>query len=784
LTDYFQSEKYKKGYANGTYQMPKESNPNKKTKHNKAHYLAATQYAWSRYCAGFMSIGYGGSIQNRTVQELRNYAISNLNIEKFKKQLDPKYQDRAQELLNISWQPLDVYTKMRNIAIARIQQFIFKPSVRAVNQSALDEKDLIKNKEKNKLHPKVQQMSAMLGEKAESEFEDVESVDIFEQLGGFSLDVEIGLKDAIDSTILADSDDGIKENQIRDIVDLNCCARHIEFDHVEKRVKQEYLDPAQTFWSPSKYTDCRDCWIAGTWALVSIADIRAHLITTNQYDYEAENVLNNCANSYAGFQGNTNPVTFQGMYGTRESFYSRFGYYHYNHFKVPVLTTYWKDTDSKTFVKGTRNEGNFVYKAVKNPDLTKDANSIQGSNYIEKEVDTVTIPMVYKCKWIIGSEFVYDCGTDSPIVRVGKDGAKQARLPIISYCNNEPSITARAIPVIDDLQKAVYRMRHTWNDIPSAIIEDYDIKLLDTSVKLGTETLSIIDLIGIYKVTGRRILSSKSEHGDPELGSNRPAVQTQVNPALEGMAVLRNLVLGYIDDLRGITGINEVVDGTNTNSEMLVGRAQLLEQSTNNALKPYIDAVKTHYQDTYKMIAYKYQLATTFGDIKNSFFNKNTVKKFQLDKRILSYEFDIAIQAVLNDQQKQATIEFLASQIQANKLSPVDVLKAQRFIINDDYAKCDLYLAYAIQKAEALAQQRQIQAMQAQSEGNKEAAIATSKAKIGEIQAKGAIDKDLAILNHQFKLKEIEAEQTGRAMADTIKDVSVAHALPQEPQTI
>ena len=136
MTDYLKSESFKVGYADGTYQMPKESNPEKKTKHNKAHYLAAHRYAWARYCAGGMSTGYGGVIQNRSIAELRKYGISDLDINKFKKQLDPKYLDSGNELLKISWQPLDVFTKMRNIGIARIQQFLFRPVVRATNQPA------------------------------------------------------------------------------------------------------------------------------------------------------------------------------------------------------------------------------------------------------------------------------------------------------------------------------------------------------------------------------------------------------------------------------------------------------------------------------------------------------------------------------------------------------------------------------------------------------------------------------------------------------------------------
>lgn len=760
--------------------MPKESNPDKKTKHNHKHYLAAAQYAWSRYCAGGMGIGYGGTIQNRTVAELRAYANCTFDVNKFKEQLDPKYATRTEELLKISWQPWDVYTKMRNIAIARIQQFNFKPIVRATNQKALDEREYTVNKEKNKLNPEVQQMGQLLGEQQGSDFEDEQAIDIYEQLGGFSLDVEIGLKDAIDDTLYADSDDVIRDMQIQDIVDLNCCARHIEFDHIEKRVKEEYADPAQTFWSPSKYPDCRDIWIAGTWSLVNVADIRAHLKKTNQYTAEAENILESSAKSFVGYESNSFPSTFQGMYGTRESFYNRFGYYHYNHFKLPVLTVYWKDTDTNTFVKGKRSEGNDVFKRIKNPDIQKqEANSTQAANYVDKTIDSIDIPMVYKTKWVIGTEFVYDCTTDSPIVRVGKNGAKVARLPIVTYCNYSPSITARAVPVIDDLQKAIYKMRHAWSDIPSVVINDYDIKLLDHQIKLGTETLSIVELIGIYKATGSRIMSSKNEHGDPEAGSNRPAIQTQVNPAIQGMQMLREIILGYVDDLRAISGVNEVSDGTNTNSEMLVGHAELLEQSTNNALKPYIDAMRYHYNDIYRMIAYKYQLATIFGDIEGSFFRDKTVKKYKLDKRILSYEFNIGIQAALSDQQKQSTIAWLQSQQQQGLLSAIDILKATKFINSDDIAKAELYLAYATHKTEEAAHKRNIETAQAQSAGQKDTAMATSQAKMGEIAAQADADIKVEQAKHVLKMKEIELQLTGKA----IGDISTAHALPVEPQT-
>lgn len=211
---------------------------------------------------------------------------------------------------------------------------------------------------------------------------------------------------------------------------------------------------------------------------------------------------------------------------------------------------------------------------------------------------------------------------------------------------------------------------------------------------------------------------------------------------------------------------------------MLVGHAELLEQSTNNALKPYIDAMRYHYNDIYKMIAYKYQLATIFGDIEGSFFRDKTVKKYKLDKRILSYEFNVGIQAALSDQQKQSTIAWLQSQQQQGMLSAIDILKATKFINSDDIAKAELYLAYATHKTEEAAHKRSIETAQAQSAGNKDTAMAMSQAKMGEIAAQADADIKVEQAKHVLKMKEIELQVTGKA----IGDISTANAQPQPMQ--
>lgn len=317
-------------------------------------------------------------------------------------------------------------------------------------------------------------------------------------------------------------------------------------------------------------------------------------------------------------------------------------------------------------------------------------------------------------------------------------------------------------------------MRYAWSKIPSATLEHIDLKLLETQIQLGTETLQFNDLLGLYDISGRLIMASKSEHGDPELGSNRPAIQTMVHPALDAMFKLKQIWLGYADDLRTITGVNEMSDGTQQSPEMLVGVGQMLEQSTNNALKPYIDAMRYHTEGIYRMIGYKYQNAVVYGDIENSYFKNSTLKRYKLDKRILSYEFHISIASSWNNEQKQAVIQFLQEQKQQNKLSPVDVIKATNYILNDDIAKAQLYLAIANDKAERRANEMSMQQSQAQAMANKDVAQAASEGKITEIQAQKEADKELAILNHQLKLKEIEAEKS----AHVVGELSLQHNLP------
>lgn len=763
--DFLKQEEYKNGYQNGRFSAPRETNPDKKSPQNKHHYLAAARYFWGCYCSNNAAIGFGGSVHGRSIGTLRDYGMNRLDSSKFREQIDPKW--KTAPLVHISWDTLDIYTKIRNIAISRIQAFNFKPIVRAMNERALEERQIQTNKEKLKFTPQMQQMSAAFDESVTSDFEDAESVDIYAQHGGFAIETEIALKDAIDDTLNEDGDDVIRDQLIRDIIDLNVCCRLVEYCPFERRIKEHYVDPATTFWSPSAYLDTRDKWYAGTWSLMTVGDLRGYLMQTGQYDSEAEDLLEKCCRGFVGFSQNAYPSAFtNNQYATRESYAAEFGVFHYDHFKVPVMTAFWRDVDSNTFVTGQRMEGNSVFTKIKTSDIDKVSKSKQSKMYVSKEIENINIPMVRKVKWIIGTNFVFDCGVDSAIARFGKEGNKIAQIPLSIYHNPEPSITARCIPAIDELQMVTFKIRNAWSNIASATIDIYDLKLLESVIQMGSETMSFMELIGMYKATGTLITMSKSEQGDPELGSNRPPVLIQANPAIDGILRLRQIWLGHIDDLRALSGVNEMSDGTQQSPEMLVGVGQMLEQSTNNALKPYIDAIRYNTESTYRLIAYKYQSAVAYGDIERVYFREQTQKKYRLDKRIASYEYNVSVFAGLNNEQKQAVIAYLQEQKQLGKLTPDNVIKATMFIINDDLAKANLYLAHAAQQAEKRAQQQTIEQMNAQAKAQSESATIISQQRIAEIQAKAQADMELEKLKHQNKMAEISLQIREKSNAD------------------
>jgi len=176
--------------------------------------------------------------ERRTPEELRKYARGLQDVTKYQYALNARVTKKGKDYnklkWNISWQPLSIWPKFRNIIKDKITSLILEPSTEAIDENARIEKIFSKNLMKLASDP-----STVLF--AGKDFGvDQEEVEYLMQFGGIRLAAEILMKDGIDLTLLISKYPELAGMVAEDIIDLGRFGLHVYNDNGKQKV--EYVD--------------------------------------------------------------------------------------------------------------------------------------------------------------------------------------------------------------------------------------------------------------------------------------------------------------------------------------------------------------------------------------------------------------------------------------------------------------------------------------------------------------------------------------------------------------
>ena len=76
----------------------------------------------------------------------------------------------------------------------------------------------------------------------------------------------------------------------------------------------------------------------------------------------------------------------------------------YSTWGVDVLTMYWIDSKTERFVEGYHPTGARIFEKV-----SLDS-ELSGRDKKTKTLQDITTHTVYQCKWIVGTDYIYDYG--------------------------------------------------------------------------------------------------------------------------------------------------------------------------------------------------------------------------------------------------------------------------------------------------------------------------------------------------------------------------------------
>jgi len=687
-------------------------------------------------------LNFGQSKMN----EIREYALGRQSTTKYKKLLNvDEQQDKT--WLNIDWTPPSFLTKFREIAISKLVQSRYDINAFAVDPIAKSEEDNYFTEMKVKILMREAAQKAGNQELLNSpvltpqpgEAQDLEQLKMEEQFGYkhvMSMEAEMAASLAMYQNKFEEK----RKRTIENLFDFGM-GGYTEYIDENGQVKLREINPENMVLSYCAKNDFSDLVHWGEVREVYVGDL-APYFTVEQ--------MNQIVQSVAGRFGN--PSNF--MYGTDYSKY-------WNRFKVLVLDFECLSWNDYTYKEEVDNRGNVRFGKTKYQDAAKVAQTKEG--IIEKmgtipnmidfsmkgQAEPVFMPVtrkvVYKCKWLIQTDYMYDWGmSENQIRKPSSWWDTKLNIQLYSwnfYKMRFAGITERLIPLEDKASLTWFKLQNMSNKLIPYLI-NIDLNALE-GVDFGgggskMDPTKVMDFIFSNFVVPYRSTDLLSQN------PNYKPVSIEASGQLAVFGQLYQELQNTLDMMRQVSGLNELTDGSTPNAKTLVPVANAAMESTNNALYLLSFADKQLIQDLADAIVSKVQIAVKLGKVEGyaRALGDETVKFFKINPDISIHEFGIFIQDVPSDFERQQLIQELNIRDSQGLIEPEDKILVMS---TKNLKMASMILAYRIKKRREKLQEFELQKIQEASQGNAMATQVAEQEKRVTLQTQ--LEVDVARIN-------------------------------------
>jgi hypothetical protein len=585
----------------------------------------------------------------------------------------------------------------------------------------------------------------------------MEELDLYEGAGGFKLSKETEIEQALDYSFYISTWKEIKKQLIRDLMVINCCATKDYTDQYTKKVKARYVDPRMFIGQYSRHSDHRNMEWGGEVIQVLISDIRK----LNPDIDEA--ILRGLAESYNAIGGNVNLDGYTYDSNIRTA--------NYDSFLVDVYDAEWSSIDSTYKTKRKTSYGT---------EIMYDEEFGKVHNSEKKKTEKFDIKVMYKCKWVIGTDFIYEFGLQHDVPRPGK---KEVGGSYHFYKLPYRSITSLSETFIHQMVLAYFRLQ---NAIAMASPSGLAIEVTSLqNITLSKNKLSPLDLIKIKRQTGDLLYKATTHKGVPNTpGGFKPIQELQGGIGNQLMEFIKVWEFNT-EAIRETTGITQASDASTPDPNAPVGTSKMAQAATNNALRPLYSAYLNMKEKTAKNMSMRIQLLIKHNKEAYTGYmpvlGTMGVQIISAGADTVDADYYIKYEAKPTDERRevimQAAMKAEAPDKDGNSMiSLADFLMIERLCESGNLKYAEAYLNHKSKKAKDKQLQLQQQNMQLDQQGQQQAikmkeelAQATEKIKTDEAirlyQAKKQIDEQFAQSEHG---RQKELLQLG-AGADMIK---------------
>jgi len=754
-------------YGSGNYPFPRDQiNPKDKNEEWGKKWCEAMYARWK---SGRTAIPYS---QVAEIQALRALADGRQSPLKYQKILLDASEDGSDltGYMNISWEVYSVMPKFLRVVEGMMEQTDHQVIATAVDPSSTDEREDAKLDMEYRMKYKeaLQYIEQGLGIDRSNEYipETMEELNLYEGAGGFKLAKETEIEQGLDYTFYISAWKEIKKKIIRDFCVINCAGTKDYVDPYTSKVRIRYVDPAVFVGQYSKHWDHKNMEYGGEIIQVLISDLR------KQNPEIEESVLLELARSYSGKGGNVALNEFNYNEQTQIG--------NYDGFLVDVMDAEWMSVNSKYMTsRNTKYGSKLLYEEKWGKVYDTDT----------RKTDKYDIKVVYKCKWIIGTDYTYDFGLQYDVPRPGK---KEVELSFHLYKLPYRSLVSLSENHLDQMALAFYKLQ---NAIAMAAPSGLSLEFSSISnMNLGGGKLKPLELLKIRRQTGDFIYKATTHQGIPNTGrvplqELEGGIGAQLNEFLTIFEFNTNAI-------RELTGINRIADASDPNPEQSVGGSEIAIAATNNALRPIYSAYLNLKERSAKNISLRLQLLIKHN--KEAYkgympvIGRIGVQVISVGADVVDADYYIKYEAKPTDKRKESIKEAAIKAMNPDRdgiigIELPDFLMIERLLESGNLKYAEAYLNYKSKKNKErqLTLQRENMRLDAEREqkGNEQKAqiaLAEEKNKTDEqirlYEAKKVIDDKFAEKEHIRKKELVELESTLGIVSETVKSESSVSA--------
>ena len=384
--------------------------------------------------------------------------------------------------------------------------------------------------------------------------------------------------------------------------------------------------------------------------------------------------------------------------------------------KVAVLDFEYKSYNESVYEKYSNRFGNEEFRKTDFKKKTSKKGEIKRDG---KEV-------IYKGKWVIGSDLIFDGGLLTNMLR--KKGSLKETC--FSWVIQAPGmdkmtffgVTEAMIPVADQIQLAWLKLQaFLVNIAPPGIM--FDLSALENlNLGHGGEKWTPRQALELYKQRGDMAFRSRSEDGEQLTGPPIAPLQSQLSGYVNEIV---NLINSYLGMMRDNIGFNEITDGSTPDPRTLNGVANLAYQSTSNALYQIIQGVKFLNENLADKLVVMMQEAFSKGVYLKA-MGINSQRFWKATTDISIYELGVKLEDKPSDEEIARLDKKVDLAIQAGQITVADSVYLDT--INNVKEKAAV-LSYLVKKNAEEQHAREMQKITSTVEGQKESAMMAEEEK-------------------------------------------------------